>query len=101
MTPYPPSSESSSLTCPLCCRRNWAQFNNDCWRLEQWLQHSEATQASRTSLSTAIEALEEAAQDHRVRGYRVGYWGTNSDSRAQCMILHSNMIRESTYPLEL
>jgi len=59
------NSEASSLTCPLCCRRNWHQFENDMWRLEQWLGHSQATQSELTRVPLAMEALEEAAQDHR------------------------------------
>ncbi|CAL4178286.1 unnamed protein product [Meganyctiphanes norvegica] len=59
------NSETSSLTCPLCCRRNWHQFENDMWRLEQWLGHSQATQSQLTSVPMAMEDLEEAAQDHR------------------------------------
>ena len=60
-------SETSSLTCPLCCKRNWQQFENDMWRLEQWLSLSEATQSMQKYPATGMEQIEEASQDHRVR----------------------------------
>lgn len=55
--------ETSSLMCPLCCKRNGKQFEN-MWRLEQWLSHSEATQSTLRSPLKLMEGFEDEAQDH-------------------------------------
>ncbi|XP_050520721.1 muscle-specific protein 300 kDa-like isoform X4 [Daktulosphaira vitifoliae] len=56
-----------SLTiCPLCSEQNWSQFENDMWRLEHWIQSTEAKLSVNPTIPpTKIEQLEDVIQEHR------------------------------------
>jgi len=58
---------SSSAMCPLCSEQNWSQFKNDMWRLEHWIQSTEAKLSVQPMIPPSkIEQLEDVIQDHRV-----------------------------------
>lgn len=53
--------------CPLCSEHNWSQFENDMWRLEHWIQSTEAKLSVQPILPPSkIEQLEDVIQEHRV-----------------------------------
>lgn len=59
---------SSSAMCPLCSEQNWSQFENDMWRLEHWIQSTEAKLSVQPMVPPSkIEQLEDVIQEHRVR----------------------------------
>lgn len=54
--------------CPLCSEQNWSQFENDMWRLEHWIQSTEAKLSVQPMMPPSnIEQLEDVIQEHRVR----------------------------------
>lgn len=54
--------------CPLCSEQNWSQFENDMWRLEHWIQSTEAKLSVQPMVPPSkIEQLEDVIQEHRVR----------------------------------
>uniref|UniRef100_A0A2H8TRL4 Nesprin-1 n=1 Tax=Melanaphis sacchari TaxID=742174 RepID=A0A2H8TRL4_9HEMI len=61
----PPKSNSSAM-CPLCSEQNWSQFENDMWRLEHWIQSTEAKLSVQPMVPPSkIEQLEDVIQEHR------------------------------------
>lgn len=59
---------SSSTACPMCSEQNWSQFENDMWRLEHWIQSTEAKLSVQPTVPPSkIEQLEDVIQEHRVR----------------------------------
>jgi len=60
------SKTSSSAFCPLCSEQNWSQFENDMWRLEHWIQSTEAKLSVQPMVPPSkIEQLEDVIQEHR------------------------------------
>ncbi|XP_026810785.1 uncharacterized protein LOC113552228 [Rhopalosiphum maidis] len=57
---------SNSAMCPLCSEQNWSQFENDMWRLEHWIQSTEAKLSVQPMVPPSkIEQLEDVIQEHR------------------------------------
>lgn len=63
---------NSSALCSLCPEQNRrSQFENDMWRLEHWIQSTEAKLSVQPMVPPSkIEQLEDVIQEHRVRTLR-------------------------------